>query len=121
MATKNRTETKTLPLAYKEAASYKAVRAHGVYGGITPRAEIFIAMFSERLPFPEAGHIDVFRDGRPSEEIDERMSGGVVREIEVGVTMDLATARNFRDWIDEKIQSLEGAIAAVNRAASEIQ
>ncbi len=117
MRDQNRAETKTLPLAYKEAASYKAIRAHGVYGGVTPRAEIFIAMFSERLPFPEQGHIDIFRDGRPSEEIDERLSAGVVREIEVGITMDLATARNFRDWIDEKIRTLEGAITAAHKAS----
>lgn len=88
---------------------YRVIRVEGVHGGLTPHGHIFAALFNERAPIPQVTSHTMNQDGSLGEEImDERETkDGFVREVEVGVMMDLAAAEGFHKWLGEKIAQLK--------------
>lgn len=80
---------------------------NGIYGGATPRAEIYAHMYSERHPIPKKVVHGVTDTGGlgPEEEIEK--GGDIVRFIQASIVMDLKTAIAFRDWLDERIKFIE--------------
>jgi hypothetical protein len=85
------------------------VRADGAIGGTSPRLELFITFYNERFTIPRVLTYEATPEGAPGEEIrSERESKeGIIREAEVGITMDLPTAKSFAFWINEKVAELE--------------
>lgn len=96
---------------YIKSNHFRVAHADGVWGGVTPHGTIHANFYSERGPIPSR-IVHEIRDGSIGPEvIEEReVKSGPVREVEVGVVMDLATAKAFRDWLDEKIQGLQQAL-----------
>jgi len=90
---------------------FRVVHADGAWGGITPRGLIEVNFYSERQPIPRSlTHSFSLESGELGQEIKgARVSReGPVREVEVGVIMDLSCARAVRKWLDDKITALEG-------------
>ena len=91
------------------------IRADGAIGGISPRLELFVTFYNERFPIPKVLVYEATPEGAPGEEVSsERESkAGIIREAEIGVTMDIATAKSFASWLNEKITELESARARI--------
>ena len=100
---------KKLRIEYKKSNSFRVIHADGVYGGTSPRLQLFIAFYSERFPIPQVLTYETTETGAPIKEVvSERESKeGVFREVEVGVTMDLNAAKGFATWLNEQIVELE--------------
>ena len=50
------------------------------------------------------------QDGVPKDLIEEReIRDGVIREVQVGVIMDINTAKEAVRWLQDKINIIEGA------------
>jgi hypothetical protein len=98
-----------LRIEYQKSHSFRVIHADGVYGGTSPRLQLFVAFYSERFPIPKVLTYETSSTGAPGHEVvDERASKeGIIREVEVGVTMDIAAARAFAAWISEKVAELE--------------
>jgi hypothetical protein len=77
----------------------------GCIGGISPRALVNISFYSERAAIPLRTSIPII-DGKPGAEIVLESKPGLVRELEVDVTMDLNTALSFHIWLREKLEFL---------------
>jgi hypothetical protein len=80
---------------------------NGAYGGVTPRDEISMHMYSERLPIPITTAHKIQNDGTLSKEMIETKGANVIRLVQSSVIMDVNTAIAIRDWLDEKIKFIE--------------
>lgn len=98
-----------IPYHYIKSNYYRVVHADGAFGGVTTRGLIHMDLFSERNPIPQMMTLQVQPDGRLGEEIagGTVKREGVVREMEVGATMDLSTAKAILTWLQDKIDVLE--------------
>ena len=98
-------------IEYIKSHFYRMVRADGAFGGTSPRLELFISFYNERFPIPKVLVYEQSSHGAPGAEIESERETkeGVIREVEVGVTMDLPTARSFSEWLKQKVEELEKA------------
>jgi hypothetical protein len=105
---------------YLKSGGYRVVHAEGVIGSLTPRLSIHMSFWNERFPIPQQVVHAVNEDGVVGEEIkSERKSReGIIRDVQVGVQMDLDTAKALRKWLDAKIQEAEKVVEERSRKQS---
>ena len=97
-----------LTFHYIKSNQFRVTHADGAIGGPTPRGLIQINFYSERMPIPTQT-VQPVTEGKLGEEIKERRVSkeGVIRELEVGVIVDLSAAKTLLKWLGEKIDNLE--------------
>lgn len=105
----NEAPSEKLRIEYIKSHAYRMVRADGAFGGTSPRLELFISFYNERFPIPKVLVYKRTDSGAPGEEIqeDRESKEGIIREVEVGITMDLPTAKSFAAWLTQKVGELE--------------
>lgn len=96
---------------YIKSNSFRVVHADGVYGGPTPRGYIVLNFYSERVPIPQKITQEITSAGQLGGEIDQMGKGGIVREVEVGVTIDVPHAKSLIQWLQEKVDVMEKQVA----------
>lgn len=98
-----------LRIEYHKSNLFRVVHSDGVYGGTSPRLQLFMAFYSERFPIPRVLTYQTSPTGAPEREVNEERESkeGVLREVEVAVTMDLNSAKGFAVWLNEQIDALE--------------
>ena len=102
-------DEKQIRFHYIKSNSYRVVHVDGAHGGVTPQGAIFASVYSERLPIPESIVHRITDDGRLGDEItsERRTKDGVVREVEVGLEMNLQTAERLHEWLAKRIETLK--------------
>jgi hypothetical protein len=91
---------------YTKSAHSRIIRADGIYGGLTHRAEVYGAMFTETPPIPsEVSH--PLESGKLGAEARRAIDEVIEREVQVEFTMSLDAARAFRNWMSAKIEEAE--------------
>lgn len=70
-----------------------------------------MSFFSERPPIPSEIVHEVNPDGTLGKEVKRVSRDGVVRELETAVYLDLGAVVQLRDWLDDRITTLEEAVA----------
>jgi len=105
------TQPKKLRVEYLKSSAFRIIHADGALGGTSPRLELFITFYSERFPIPKVLTYEPTSTNSPGREImEERESKeGIIREVEVGVMLDLPAAKAFASWLNEKVAELEKA------------
>ena len=104
---------KTLPdtirFHYLKSNFFRVIHVDGAHGGITPRGQIQMALFSDRHPIPQQTVQRVTEEGTLGDEIrQERVEReGIVREVEVEAIMTLDTGRTLVKWLEDKVHTLE--------------
>ncbi|HEW79058.1 MAG TPA: hypothetical protein ENH34_03705 [Phycisphaerales bacterium] len=101
-----------IELHYLKRNNYRSFHVDGVFGGITPRGNIYMELFLERGPTPKKTIHQVNDDGLLGKEVSREGKTGLIREIEAGLILDLATAEIVNDWLAKKIKTLKTAISA---------
>ena len=98
---------------------FRVVHVDGAHGGITPDGHIFAAMFNTRAPIPQIS-VQRVEDNKLGGEIrEERVSkDGLVREVEVGLMMNLNTAESLHRWLGEKIATLRKVVDKTDNGAT---
>ncbi len=103
---------------------FRVIHADGAIGGFTPRGQIFFNLYSERPPVPEIT-VHAVQNGQLGKEITEGrppLSAGILRELEVGVIMDVNVAKALVTWLNERIKIYdELQSAATARKESEVK
>ena len=64
----------------------------------TPRGDLFLVFYNERFPLPDSQTFNINEEGKIiSEVLDKRKvkSNGVMREVEVGITIDVNVAKGI--------------------------
>jgi len=92
---------------YLKMANYRSYHADGVFGGITPQGNIYMELFLERAPTPKSIIHEINEDGSLGRELSRQGKAGLIREIEAGVVLDLATAEVVVNWLTDKIGMLK--------------
>ena len=100
---------------YIKSNFFRVVYATGMVGGISPKGEIQIGFFNERYPIPQrVGHKMIASETSSSakmigETLDEYgiSKQGIIREVEVEVLMNYATASAFHQWLGEQVNALK--------------
>jgi hypothetical protein len=98
----------SIVLNYIKSNYFRVVHADGAIGGFTPRGQMFMSLYSERAPLPDVT-VQAVENGQLGQEIIEqrKSSEGILREIEVGVIMDLNVAKSLAAWLKERIEIME--------------
>lgn len=106
---------------YLKSNYYRTIHANGAFGGITPRGEIAMQLYSERFPLPDTTTHVVNPDRSLGGEIvrERQTRDGILRELEVGAVFDLDTAREIADWLLQQITRLEALSADENHVGDE--
>lgn len=81
---------------------------NGAWGGVTPRNEIHMHLYSERQPIPKEATYEVKKDGTTGDPTKPPETGGdIVRLIQTSAIMDVDTAIRIRDWLNKFIKHIE--------------
>ena len=106
---------------YIKSQLFRVIHVDGAFGGMTPRGQLFISLFSERYPIPTAMIHAVTPSGRLGEELrsEREERKGIVREVEVGLQFELEVAKSFVTWLQTKIEEAEKKKAGAQGKAVE--
>jgi hypothetical protein len=87
---------------------YRVIKADGVFGGLAPNGSLHLGVYSERMPYPQQMFHKIENGSVGPEDVARRVGRkGVLRELEVGISMDVAQAMVLRTWLDERIKQYE--------------
>jgi len=103
---------KRVAFDYIKSQQFRAIRADGAIGGITPSGMIHFALYSERHPIPRRLVHEVGTDGELGPSIDSETIArdAIVREMEVDIFLTPPVAKSLHKWLGEKISVLENTI-----------
>jgi hypothetical protein len=84
---------------YLKSNRFRVISADGAIGDETPNGKIFMAFYTERHPLPDSQTFVINDEGLLVNEVLEKRkvtsTGEVLREVEVGITFDLETAKGM--------------------------
>jgi hypothetical protein len=107
---------------YIKSNLFRVVHIDGVWGGLTTRGLVNIALYCERPPIPKQTTHEFAPDGSlfEVEELREVRNAAAIREIEVSATMEPAIAEQLRDLLIAAINELQSLTeSSVPNAAGE--
>lgn len=108
---KKAVKKKVVKINYIKTPSYRSYHADGAYGGVTPKGNIYCEFFIDRNVTPQVVEHALSSDGIIGAVKKTYGKEGIVRQIECGISMDIATAISFRDWLDDKIKRRQAVVA----------
>jgi hypothetical protein len=87
---------------------FRTIHADGVWGGLNGHLDIAMAFYSERPAIPLQITVPINK-GKLGDELEDKRVGrdSVIRDVEISVTMNVEVARNFRQWLDDKIKAID--------------
>lgn len=115
MENEKKTKLTEIDFHYLKTNSYRSIHVDGVFGGLTPRGNLYLELFLERKPTPRKVKHLVKDSGIVGDEIEREGKAGFIREIECGLIMDIVTAKKLREWIDNKINEFEEIFPGENK------
>lgn len=96
---------------YIKSNHFRVIKASGAVGGISPRGDFVINLFSERPPIPLHVVYRIENDKMGKEIEAERLSReSIIREVEVCAMMDLASAKSLANWINKTLQDFQSLL-----------
>jgi hypothetical protein len=104
-------------ISYIKSNAFRVIFADGAYGGATPRGNIQFSFYNERNAIPQEAEIELI-GGEVSSERITRTRGGMVREVEVNVVLSLQSAREFKDWLEKRIEFTEKIVGEADGTPS---
>lgn len=94
---------------YIKSNFFRTVRSDGMIGGLNPHGDIVVNFYSERQPIPTQVVQEIKADMTLGSELDRKIREGIVREVEISISMNVQVAQAFRDWLSERIREFEEA------------
>ncbi len=96
---------------YLKGRLFRIIHVDGALGGLTPSLDLFISLYNQRAPIPTITVQGILENGLLGDEIlaDRETKDGIIREVEVGLIMNLSTAKVLHQWLGDKIGLAEKA------------
>jgi hypothetical protein len=91
---------------YVHPEDLRDLYSNGIFGGITPRGEIYMHFYSERHPIPKKATHKIDDNGFPSKDGEIEIGGDVVRLVQSSIIINEGTAIALRDWLNERLDYL---------------
>ncbi len=92
---------------YTKTGALPVLHVDGMFGGLTPGSQLYVAFFSEHSQLPEAEILRREPEGDTYRAVAAESLQGVVREVGVEIIMTLPVARAFREWLNVRIKMAE--------------
>jgi len=89
---------------------YNPVYVNGAHGGISPRGELIMNFYLERMALPEALTHEINPNGTIGNEVSsepEDLKNSLVRFIDTGVVMNYQGAKDLLLWLGERVKEME--------------
>ena len=89
---------------------YNPIYVNGAHGGVSPRGEIVINFYLERMALPESITHEITPNGTIGKEVaaePEDLGQSMVRFIKSGVVMNYQNARELHLWLGERVKEME--------------
>jgi hypothetical protein len=89
---------------------YNPLYINGAHGGITPRGELVVNFYQERMPLPNAITHELNPNGTIGKETavePEDLNRSLIRYVSTGVVVNQQTARELHFWLGEKLRELD--------------
>ena len=100
-------QTPSVKFRYEKSPAYQEARVDGLFGGITPKGEVHVYLYTEVLPMPTSIEHRLEQSGRLGSELARDIDRGIVRFVHAGITLDVETARSLRNWLDDKLEGVD--------------
>jgi hypothetical protein len=94
---------------YVKSNFFRVIHADGAWGGLSPRGDIHISFYNERVAIPDTSRF-IVSEGEIVKPEEYKASSKLVREVEADVIVDLTAAKSLRAWLTHKIDALEALI-----------
>lgn len=98
---------KSVTFIYQKTPNYHAYNVDGVFGGLSPKDKIFIEFFSEKFATPTVEKHDLLENGTLGKITEKEQEKGIIREIEMGVYLDIPTAISLANWLNQRIEQFK--------------
>jgi hypothetical protein len=92
---------------FVKSPHFRAVRADGAIGGVTPNGQIHIAFYSERHAIPRRVVHTIDSTGKLGDEIGRESRDAIVREMDFDLFLTLSVAKSVHQWLGDRIAELE--------------
>lgn len=92
---------------YTKTGATPVLHTDGMFGGLTPGGQLYVAFFSEHARIPDAAILRRDPEGETYRPVEADQLPGVVREVGVEMIMTLNVARAFREWLDVRLKQAE--------------
>jgi len=91
---------------YQKNPLYREIHVDGLIGGLTPRGNVTISFYAERLVIPKCEEYKVTEDGQLKElvKVSEDSKQGIIREVEFEAYLDINTLKDIKNWAELKIK-----------------
>jgi hypothetical protein len=99
---------------YVHPEDLRDLYANGIFGGLTPRNELYIHFYSERHPIPKTATHRIDDKGMLSKDGDMELGGDVVRLVQSSIIIDEGTAIALRDWLNDRLDNIKTRKIGVN-------
>lgn len=98
----------TICFHYIKSNQFRVIHVDGIYGGITPNGRFIQAdIFSERSPIPQKLECKLSDNGTVGAIVKREQKDGIVREVEAELLIDISTAKQIIEWMENKIKEHE--------------
>lgn len=102
---------KQVTFDFIKSSNFRVIHVNGFFGGMSPRGELQMALFSERWPIPSKIVNEITDTGKQGAELNRKVRDAVVREVEVQAMMTLDTAKHLQSWLNGKIAEMEQTLS----------
>lgn len=96
---------------YQKSSQYRTIHVDGAFGSTTAKGFLALTLFNERPAIPRRSSRPVIGDTEHSvrlgEETVEETLGGVMRQLEATIMMDLNTVRDLYTWLGQHVGLME--------------
>jgi hypothetical protein len=109
-----------LTFKYVFAADYNPVYVNGAHGGVSPRGELVMNFYLERMALPRSVTHEINPNGTIGNEVaaePEGLKSSMVRFIDAGVVLNFQSAKELHLWLGERVNEME----ALERAKAAMQ
>jgi hypothetical protein len=108
----------SIQIHYQKANFYRVIHADGALGGITPTRNIFVSLYNQRTPLPKMIEQRFSSDGTLGDEIRREGKTGLFREMEIGIVLTPAVAREIAKFLNEQAKLLDESTPSETTNAS---
>ena len=123
-----RKKTKIQEVAFHHVKSpdYKAIHASGIFGGFTPKGELFFELFHEQIAGAKQVIHSIREDGSLGEMIkrEEKIAPKegtlhIERQMQVGVSMSLDVAESIAKWMLRRVEEFKKQIEEAGKGTQD--
>jgi hypothetical protein len=111
----------SIKLYHEKGSFFRVIHVDGVIGGITPTREIFMSLFSQRMAIPKVIEQALTTEGQLGAEVGREGKSGIFRELEVGVVLTPATAKQIAHWLIQQATIAEQAASTAGASKGKTQ